>query len=60
MSEHILIENNPNKIPILIIRPSILSASLDEPVPGWTDSVNLAGGIFLVVGLGILKEFPGD
>jgi len=42
------------------MRPSIIGASLEEPVPGWTDSITLAGGIFLIAGLGILRELPGD
>lgn len=45
---------------MLILRPSILSATLEEPVPGWTDSIGLMGGIFLLAGLGILKEIPCD
>ena len=43
-----------------MIRPSIIGASLEEPVPGWTDSITLAGGIFLIAGMGILRELPGD
>ena len=31
-----------------------------EPVPGWTDSIGLAGGIFLIAGLGLLRELPGN
>ena len=37
-----------------------MGASLDEPFPGWTDSTAFVGGIYLMAGLGILKEFPGD
>lgn len=60
MAEHMLQSNNTNRIPLLIMRPSIIGASLEEPVPGWTDSTTLAGGIFLIAGLGILRELPGD
>lgn len=60
MAEHLLHQRNTKKIPLLIIRPSIIGASLEEPVPGWTDSITLAGGIFLIAGLGILRELPGD
>lgn len=45
---------------MLIIRPSIIGASLEEPFPGWTDSITLAGGIYLIGGMGILRELPGD
>lgn len=60
MAEHLLHENNTKQIPMLIIRPSIIGASLNEPIPGWTDSIGLAGGIFLIAGLGLLRELPGD
>lgn len=60
MAEHLLVENNTKKIPMHIIRPSIITSSLEEPVPGWIDSIGLAGGIFLLGGLGILREIPGD
>lgn len=58
MAEHVLVENNTKKIPLLILRPSIISASLAEPFPGWTDSISLLGGVYLVAGLGILKDLP--
>lgn len=60
MAEHLLVENNTKNIPMLMIRPSIIGASLEEPVPGWTDSIGLMGGIYLLTGLGILREIPGN
>lgn len=60
MAEHMLVSRNKKNIPLLVIRPSIVGASLEEPFPGWTDSITLAGGIYLVAGLGILRELPGD
>lgn len=61
MAEHLLAESNQDKnIPLLILRPSIIGASLEEPFPGWTDSIGLAGGIYLLCGLGLLKELPGN
>ena len=60
MAEHLLVENNKTSIPLLIIRPSIIGASLEEPFPGWTDSIGLAGGIYMIAGLGILRDIPGD
>ena len=58
MAEHILAENNTQNIPMLFVRPSIIAASLEEPFPGWTDSISLEGGIYLITGLGILRELP--
>jgi len=60
MAEHLLTEANTTGIPLLIIRPSIIGAAFQDPVPGWTDSLGMAGGIFLLGGLGILKDLPGD
>ena len=58
MSEELLTSKNKEyKIPLLILRPSILAAALEEPVPGWTDSITNLGGIVLTVGIGILKDF---
>ena len=54
MTEHLLLANNTQGIPIIIMRPSILTAALDEPVKGWTDTVNFMSGITQLVGLGIL------
>jgi fatty acyl-CoA reductase len=42
----------------VIIRPSILAASFEEPMPGWTDTVNLLSGIYAIAGLGVLKDLP--
>jgi fatty acyl-CoA reductase len=60
MAEHLLNDNNTKKFPISIVRPSIIGASIDEPFPGWIDSVAFSGGIYLSAGLGILRELPGD
>ena len=35
------------KLPVLIVRPSIVSPSFKEPVPGWVDSLNGPPGILL-------------
>ena len=60
MAEHLLNQRNLRRVPLLILRPSIIGASLEEPFPGWTDSITLAGGIYLIGGMGILRDLPGD
>jgi len=45
-------------VPMIIIRPSIISASFAEPVPGWTDSIGLIGGFYAIAGHGILRDLP--
>jgi hypothetical protein len=47
-------------VPLLLLRPSIIAAALEEPFPGWTDSIGLVGGIYMIAGLGILRDVPGD
>ena len=46
------------KVPLVVIRPSIIAASFAEPVPGWTDSIGLLGGFYTIAGHGILRDLP--
>lgn len=39
VAEHYLNENR-GQLPVAIARPSIVTASLNEPFPGWVDSLN--------------------
>lgn len=56
MGEH-LIRKNKGRLPISIVRPSIIGCSYRDPCPGWVDALTAAGGLFLTVGLGIVSEF---
>lgn len=40
----ILVKNASNTLPCVIIRPSIISAAMKEPFPGWLDSFNGPAG----------------
>ena len=40
---------------VVLLRPSIIASGIREPVPGWTDSISAAGGISLLVGLGLIN-----
>lgn len=40
---------------MVLLRPSIIASGLREPVPGWTDSISAAGGISLLIGLGLIN-----
>ena len=40
-----LINQEREHLPISIVRPSIVTGSIKEPIPGWIDSLNGAGGI---------------
>jgi fatty acyl-CoA reductase len=47
-------------VPLVIVRPSTIGATLKEPFPGWVDSLSIAGTLFIYTGLGVIKFFPGD
>jgi fatty acyl-CoA reductase len=42
-------------LPVAIARPSIVTATWQEPVPGWVDSINGPGGASLLGSLGIAR-----
>ncbi|EFX77194.1 hypothetical protein DAPPUDRAFT_54548 [Daphnia pulex] len=44
-----------NKIPLAIVRPSIVTCSLQEPIPGWIDNLNGPSGFVVGVGKGLLR-----
>jgi fatty acyl-CoA reductase len=65
MAEELLIKNlredvakGERAIPLVMVRPSIISASHSEPVPGWTDSLGLLSGFYAIAGHGILRDLP--
>lgn len=39
---------------VVIFRPSIIAASSQEPFEGWTDSTSAAGGISIMICLGVI------
>ena len=49
MAEELLVKRHDNQrrngrvIPLVLLRASIMSASLSEPMPGWTDSLGFLG-----------------
>jgi fatty acyl-CoA reductase len=42
-------------VPTVIIRPSIVGASVSEPFPGWIDNFNGPTGLFQAQSMGILR-----
>ena len=40
----------------MLFRPSIIAGAYKDPFPGWTDSLSAAGGLSLLVGLGLIKD----
>lgn len=50
----------PQPLPLVFIRPTIVAAAESEPMPGWTDTEGLLSGMTLAVGLGVMKDMPGN
>ena len=44
-----------SSLPVSVMRPSIVSASLREPCPGWVDNFNGPSGIMAGAGTGVLR-----
>lgn len=54
MAENIVAEASTT-IPVAIVRPSIVTAALFEPVPGWVDNVSGISGIMMEIGRGTIR-----
>ncbi|PZC70492.1 hypothetical protein B5X24_HaOG215875 [Helicoverpa armigera] len=53
LAEHVVNEYK-GQLPIIIVRPSIVISSIDEPIPGWIESFNGPVGIFVACGKGTI------
>lgn len=51
------LKKNKGDLKCVIFRPSIIACSLNEPFPGWTDSLSAAGGLTMMIGLGLCNYF---
>ncbi|CAI2369551.1 unnamed protein product [Moneuplotes crassus] len=52
-----LLQLKRGDIPLTIVRPSVLGVAYRDPNPGWVDSITAGTAVYLLVGLGIIKEF---
>jgi len=58
-----LLLNEGSDLPLAIVRPSIVTASWKEPLPGWIDNYNGPSGLYIAAGKGIMRTMranPGD
>lgn len=55
MSEN-LVQKYQGQLPIAIVRPSIVTPSKRDPIPGWVDNVNGPMGLGILAALGILRN----
>jgi HAD superfamily hydrolase (TIGR01490 family) len=58
LGERALLESR-GELPLTIVRPSIIEASLSEPFPGWIRGFRMADPVIISYAKGLLKEFPG-
>jgi len=59
ITEH-LIAQRRGDVPVVIVRPSIVSASWKAPFPGWLDSPAALAGCLLYMGLGVVRALHAD
>jgi fatty acyl-CoA reductase len=59
MGEKALVEQWEGKVPITIVRPSIIESAVSEPRPGWIRGFRMAEPIIISYARGLLAEFPG-
>lgn len=61
-----LVTSFKGKFPIAIARPSIVTAALNEPYPGWVEGHNGPTGIMVGAGRGVIRsmlcnpDYPAD
>ena len=58
LGERALVETR-GRVPLSIIRPSIIESALAEPTPGWLRGFRMAEPVIAAYARGLLKEFPG-
>lgn len=58
IAEHMMSERRGN-VPLTIVRPSIITASRHQPMPGWIDSTTGFGAFVTLIGLGHLRAVVG-
>lgn len=51
-----LYNRESENIPLVIVRPSIVSSSISDPFPGWVDNYNGVSGIMVAIGRGMVRS----
>ncbi|KAK9879057.1 hypothetical protein WA026_003872 [Henosepilachna vigintioctopunctata] len=55
-----LIKQESENLPLAIVRPSIVTGAVKEPIPGWIDSIYGPTGLIVFALLGILRTGHGN
>ncbi|XP_001868544.2 fatty acyl-CoA reductase wat [Culex quinquefasciatus] len=50
-----LVRQYCDRLPVAIVRPSIVISTLEDPIVGWTDNVYGLNGVLVGVGCGLLR-----
>ncbi|KAK8080173.1 hypothetical protein PG997_007991 [Apiospora hydei] len=59
LAEHVVAEARAG-LPLTVVRPSIVSAAWQYPMPGWIDSFAAVTGVFTGVWMGVLRVVRGN
>lgn len=51
-----LVAEQMDKLPVVILRPSIVVPVWKEPLPGWTDNLNGPTGLLIGAGKGVIRS----
>ncbi|XP_073968274.1 fatty acyl-CoA reductase 1-like [Bombus fervidus] len=54
-----IVANKCKDLPVAIVRPSIVGASLEEPCPGWLENISAITGVIRLVSRGCATVIRG-
>ena len=57
MGEQMLVKKC-GPVPVIIVRPSIIESSLEDPEPGWISGLKVGDPLVIAYGKGLLPDFP--
>ncbi|KAJ6696905.1 hypothetical protein OIU85_003281 [Salix viminalis] len=58
MGEMLLVHHSRDTVPLVILRPTMVTSTYQEPFPGWIEGVRTIDGVAVGYAKGKLKEFP--
>ncbi|XP_058767143.1 fatty acyl-CoA reductase 1-like [Vicia villosa] len=59
MGEMLIVHHKDN-VPLIIIRPTMVTSTFNDPFPGWIEGVRTIDSVIYSYGQGKLKSFVGD
>ncbi|XP_052132153.1 fatty acyl-CoA reductase wat-like, partial [Frankliniella occidentalis] len=55
-----LIDDVASELPVVLVRPSIVTPTFRDPFPGWVDNLYGLGGVWAAGWKGLIRVTPGD